>query len=52
MRTVFADLLLVGGFASIAYGVGLLWLPAGFVVGGAALVVLGLVAARKPAVLS
>jgi hypothetical protein len=47
---VFADLLVVGGFASIAYGVGLLWMPAGFMVGGAALAVLGVAAAsRRPA---
>lgn len=50
MKTsVVADVLVLAGLGAIAYGCGLLYLPAGFVVGGAGLVLLGIVSARKPA---
>lgn len=39
-------LLEVVGFAFIAYGCGLAWLPAGFIVGGALLALVGYLAAR------
>jgi hypothetical protein len=48
MKSVVADFLLLAGFGAIAYGFGLLWLPGGFLVGGAELALLGLAATRKP----
>jgi hypothetical protein len=41
------DLLALSGAASISYGAALIYIPAGYITGGALLLVLGLLAARK-----
>lgn len=43
------DLLALAGAALVAYGSGLIYHPAGFIVGGLQLLALGLLAARKAA---
>lgn len=40
------DALMVSGGASIAYGVSVIYLPAGFIVGGALVIVAGVMMAR------
>ncbi|MCR4300899.1 MAG: hypothetical protein NUV51_04750 [Sulfuricaulis sp.] len=41
-----ADALLLGGSAGLSYGAWLAWAPAGFMVGGALLIIAGVMIAR------
>lgn len=41
------DTLVVGGASAIAFGAGLVYLPAGFIVGGALAIGMGCVASKK-----
>jgi hypothetical protein len=47
MKNLLLDAMVIGGMVSIAYGASLVWLPAGFILGGVALFLLALTLGKK-----